>query len=560
MVVNEVKGLSGEMNICLISSYTSQLIKHNLEEKSGALNINASISISEYNIVHDLISEDSLIYQAPFDFVVVLYLLDDIKQIDELVDCLRNCRAKIKGALLIANFIAPAAWSLSACNQAENEFTRFSRYQSALQQFLLTEKPANTYLLDVNSLAARLGHDQFFDPRLWYAYQIPFTRKGMAAVAQLIHRAIQCLTLPRKKCIVLDCDNTLWGGIIGEDGLEGIKLGPTYPGNCYVKFQEQLLALKNLGYILALNSKNNEPDVLEVLEHHPWQILKKHDFVSKKINWRNKIENFVDLARELNLGLDSFIFFDDNPAEVQLVRDNLPEITTIQVPKDNPVQILSLIENNYETFDILKITEEDKAKSAMYLANVAREELKKSIVNIEDYYRSLEMTMEIRKNLRVDVPRLSQMTLKTNQFNVVTIRRTEEEIISLLDQKDFLSYCFKLVDKFGDNGIVGYCEVKRGTDQAEILNFLMSCRVIGRNAENEFLTQVLRDLKSLGAETVTATWRKSPKNAICENFLENFGFTLTKSDDRQKDYRLALSARELPSLDYFQVNWRQESA
>jgi FkbH-like protein len=546
------------MNICLISSYTSQLMKNILEEKLRNGNINASISISEYNIVHDLISNDSMIYQSQYDFIVLLFLLEDIKDIEELISCLRICRPKITGALLISNFIAPAAWNLHNCNQPEDNFSRFSQLQTALKQFLINEKPANTYLLDFNSLAAKLGHDHFFDPRLRYAYQIPFTQKGMEAVSQLINRAVQCLTLPRKKCIVLDCDNTLWGGIIGEDGMDGIKLGSTYPGNCYVKFQEQLLELKNLGYILALNSKNNEHDVLEVLEHHPWQILKSADFVSKKINWNNKIENFMALTRELNLGLDSFVFFDDNPAEIYLIKDNLPEITAIEVPKDNPVKIISLIEDNFETFDILKITEEDKAKTEMYLANIAREELKKSVVNIDDYYKSLDMTMEIRKNIKTDVPRLSQMTLKTNQFNLVTIRRTEEEIINLLGQVNFIVYCFKLVDRFGDNGIVGYCEVKTKTNHGELLNFLMSCRVIGRNAENEFLTQILQDLQRLRIKSVSATWEKTAKNAICENFYENFGFTLMNSNAKEKKYHLDLHRMELSSRDYFQVLWRQE--
>lgn len=547
------------MNICLISSYTSQLMKNILEDKLRAGNIDASVSISEYNIIHDLISENSLLYQSHFDFVVLLFLLDDIKQIDELLNCLRTCRAKIKGTLLIANFIAPAALSLYDCNQAEDKFAWFCRNQASLKEFLIRETLANTYLLDFNNLAAKIGHDHFFDNRLWYAFQIPFSQKGMEASSQLIFRAIYCLINPRKKCIVLDCDNTLWGGIIGEDGMEGIKLGPTYPGNCYVEFQNQLMQLKNIGYILAINSKNNQPDVLEVLDHHPGQILRRADFVSMKINWGNKIENFLDLSRELNLGLDSFIFFDDNPAEIQRVQENLPDITVIQVPKDNPVKIITLIEDNFKVFDILKITEEDKAKTEMYFANICREELKMSAANIEKYYRSLEMKMEIRINSRTDIPRLSQMTLKTNQFNLITIRRTEDEIANLLEQAGFFVYCFKLVDKFGDNGIVGYCEVKTEASQAELLNFLMSCRVIGRNAENEFLTRILKDLKDHGIKTVTASWLKSPKNDICEHYYDNYGFTLMDGDQDHKIYQLQLDCIDLHPLDYFQIQWQTKS-
>lgn len=547
------------MNICLISSYTSQLIKNILEEKLKNAHIDATIAISEYNIIHDLIGNESLLQKSHFDFVVLLFLLEDIKNIDELLNCLRSCRAQIKGTLLISNFITPAASNLYEGNQAEEQFTYFCRNQAYLKEFSINATPTNTHLLDFNSLAAKIGQEHFFDNRLRYAFQIPFSQKGMEAVAHLVFRAIHCLTHPRKKCIVLDCDNTLWGGIIGEDGMEGIKLGPTYPGNCYREFQRQLMQLKNIGYILAINSKNNEPDVLAVLDQHPGQILRRTDFVSKKINWGNKAENFLDLGRELNLGLDSFVFFDDNPAEIQLIKDHLPAITAIQVPKDNPVKIISLIEDNIETFDILKITTEDKVKTEMYLANIGREELKKSAINIEDYYRSLEMKMEIRKNIRIDIPRLSQMTLKTNQFNLTTIKRREEEIVNLVEQADSSVYCFKLVDKFGDNGIVGYCEVKIEESKAELLNFLMSCRVIGRNAEIEFLTEIIKDLERKGIKTIRAKWVKTVKNAICENFMDNYGFSMVSSYPEEKIYQLDLEKANLRSADYFSIKYYKES-
>ena len=169
------------------------------------------------------------------------------------------------------------------------------------------------------------------------------------------------------------------------------------------------------------------------------------------------------------------------------------------------------------------------------------------------------MEIEIRINSRTDIPRLSQMTIKTNQFNVVTIRRTEDEISNLFDQADFLVYCFKLMDKYGDNGIVGYCEVKTKASQAELINFLMSCRVIGRNAENEFLTRILKDLKDHGKKTVTASWLKSPKNAICEHYYDNYGFTLIDGDQDHKIYQLQLDRIDLRPLDYFQVQWETKS-
>jgi FkbH-like protein len=541
------------MEICLISSYTAQLIKTALEQKLREQQVEARITISEYNVIHDLLAEQSALFQAPPQWVILLYLPEDVGGFEEFLAYLQQFRAKFQGSILLSNLIAPTIRSLSDANRKPGAMDRFFAQQTQLKDCILGEGFLNTYLLDINSLAADAGHRHFFDPRLWFAYKIPFSQAGQEAIAALITRCLLALTTPRKKVITLDCDNTLWGGIIGEDGLQGIKLGPDYPGNCYIEFQRQLKGLKDLGYILTINSKNNLADVLEVLDQHPSQVLRRDDFVNLKVNWRNKVDNFLEMSQELNLGLDAFVFFDDNPAEVQLLNQALPQVATIQVPKSNPVEITQLISNHPHLFDVVRVTAEDVRKTRIYQEKIDRDQARLAFSNIQDYYRSLEMRLDIGKNSIKDIPRLAQMTLKTNQFNVVTIRRSEEEITRMITSGAYDIYHFRLLDRFGDNGIVGYCEVEKDPVRPRIRNFLMSCRVISRDAEQEFLTQILRDLQDQKAAAVTAEWLASPKNIICETFFETYGFQMVSQTDGHKLHSLELTGRTLESKDYFQV-------
>lgn len=546
------------MEICLISSYTAQLIKTALEQKLREQQVEPRITISEYNIVHDLLSDQSVLFQPRPQWAILLYLPEDVGGFEEFLAYLKQFREKFQGTILLSNLIAPTIRSLSDANLKPGAMDRFFTQQMRLKDCILGEGFPNTYLLDINSLAADAGHRHFFDPRLWFAYKIPFSQAGQKAIAALITRCLLALTTPRKKVITLDCDNTLWGGIIGEDGLQGIKLGPDYPGNCYVEFQRQLRGLKELGYILTLNSKNNLADVLEVLDQHPSQVLRREDFVNLKVNWRNKADNFLEMAQELNLGLDAFVFFDDNPAEIELLKRALPHVAAIQVPKSHPVEITQLISNHPHLFDVVRVTAEDVRKTRIYQEQRDRDQARQAFSNIEDYYRSLKMRMDIGRNSIKDISRLSQMTLKTNQFNVVTIRRSEEEITRMITSGAYDIYHFRLLDRFGDNGIVGYCEVEKDPAHPRILNFLMSCRVISRDAEHEFLTQILRELQDQKAAAVKAEWLASPKNIICETFFETYGFQIVNQIDGHKSYSFELTGCSLESKDYFQVYWLQE--
>jgi FkbH-like protein len=546
------------VKILIVSSYTVRLIDHELKKQLAALGFEGVESvIDEYNLMYNIISPDSVLGKTlDADFVVLMYRAEDLTDSDGFIAHVKALRHRVKATLILGDVVVPAVDNLYDCNSADSKRDRAAELGKKIKCALLDQP--SLYFIDMDSMASRIGHDNFFDPRLWYTSMTPFSGPGIKEIARTLARVINASSRPAKKCIVLDCDNTLWGGIIGEDLIDGIKLGPDYPGNCYVEFQRRIKQLSGTGYVLAINSKNNESDVFEVLDTHPSQVLQKSDFACMKINWNSKVQNMIEIARELNIGLDSLVYFDDNPVEIQLLMENLPEVESIEVSK-NPLEIMDAISAS-SLPDRLRITAEDRKKTTMYRKNLQRESLRKSVTDIEDFYRGLQMHMEVRKNLHADVQRIAQMTQKTNQFNIATVRRNEGDIVDFQQDKAYNLYAFSLVDKFGDNGIVGYCEVSLSDVEpvATVVNFLMSCRVVSRTAEFEFMSRLLEDLHTNhGIQTVHARWVRSEKNKPCETFLDDFGFTTPGGED-EKSYLLQLDGFEIKHRDYFNVSWKTE--
>jgi FkbH-like protein len=386
--------------------------------------------------------------------------------------------------------------------------------------------PASTFL-DLDMVLNRFGRQRFFDQRNWYSLQYPFSTAAALDVARLITGFGAMTKFPKTKVIVLDADNTLWGGIVGEDGPNGIALGPDYPGNAFVVFQRRILALQARGYILAMCSKNNREDVQQVLDTHPHQILRADHFASLRVNWQSKPENLRSIADELNLGLDSFIFVDDSDHECAAVRHALPEVEVIQVPS-KPMNVPCCLDH-VSRLEILSLTAEDQAKTEMYAQERRRQELKGNLDSdgggLRDYLGSLEMKMAISIDDVNNVARLSQMTQKTNQFNLTTRRYDESEIQRFIQSDDWLVAHFSLADIFGDSGIVGLAILHLESKQRVHLDtFLMSCRVIGREAETAFLQSMMEHLRQWGFVDLEAEYLPTQKNKLVETFLPDHGF------------------------------------
>jgi FkbH-like protein len=450
---------------------------------------------------------------------------------DSLAAMIGRFRAAVGGRLAISILppLAPPGLGLYDSLSERSEGAWWDSLKRAIAA-RLRDGLAGTAFLDLDSMLDDLGRERFFDRRLWYSARYPFSTLAANELARRILAIGAADRLPRAKVLVLDADNTLWGGIVGEDGIEGIALGPDYPGNAFLDFQRRLLDFQGRGLLLALCSKNNPEDLDQVLKEHPHQLLRDGHFAARRVNWLPKSENLLALAEELNLGLDSFVFVDDSDHECALVRRELPQVTVVKTPA-KPIRIPGCLDR-LARLEVLSLTGEDLAKTRMYAEERQRRELKERVGGGDDsraYLASLGMRMRIAIDPQPQLARLAQLTQKTNQFNLTTRRYTEEQMASFLASPDWLVASFSLADCFGDSGTVGLALIRRGEEaQAEIDTFLMSCRVIGRTAESAFLEALLGHLAREGVALVVADFLPSPKNRLVAGFLPAHRFALGK--------------------------------
>ena len=379
--------------------------------------------------------------------------------------------------------------------------------------------------IDYADLVMETGFERWFDPRLWYLAKM---RLSPAAAESLAERVGSFLTASRgltRKCLALDLDNTLWGGVAGEDAPEKIRLDVDGPGAAFHDFQKALLRLSRKGILLAVCSKNYPEFSMEIIEKHPRMVLRKDDFAAIRINWENKSDNLRSIARELNIGLDSFVFLDDNPREREEIRKILPEVAVPELPSD-PVYyagFLKKVEWNY--FNLLSITEDDLRRTRQYREQSARREEEGKFGSLEAFYHSLDIRVSVVRLAKgsPNVERVSQLTQKTNQFNLTTRRYSIPEIAGMLDREDRVGvYYLEMRDKFGDYGIVGVIILKDTDGRTLIDTFLLSCRVIGKKAENVFLSCALRDWGRTGE--VEGVFIPSAKNRLVSGLYPGLGF------------------------------------
>jgi FkbH-like protein len=463
---------------------------------------------------------------------------------DRLAGLLSRFRAIVPGQIvvtLLPPFTNPGLGEYDIHSDASEAAWR-AGVKAALASRLRDELPSTTFL-DLDESVLHLGRQRFFDLRLWYSSRFPFTSLAARELARRVMAVGAVIKLPKLKVIALDADNTLWGGIIGEDGINGIALGPDYPGNAYVAFQRRLLDFQQRGFILVLCSKNNPDDLMQVLREHPHQILREEHFAALRVNWEPKPQNLRSLAEELNLGLDSFVFVDDSDHECLAVRSELPQVEVLKTPS-RPLDVPYCLDR-VGRLEVLSLTEEDRRKTRMYVEQRQRRELAAGSSDLEGYLASLQMTMRIRLDDLSALARLAQLTQKTNQFNLTTRRYSEADMRGFIEAPDWLVAHFSLSDVFGDNGIVGLALIRLpGEGVAELDTFLMSCRVIGRKAETAFLDALLRTLRDRGIERMRAQYLPTAKNKLVENFLPEHGFVPAGDGTHVRDFSSAPPADE----------------
>ena len=389
---------------------------------------------------------------------------------------------------------------------------------------LLEEK--SIPIIELAEVARNIGRDKFYSAKMWYLGSIPFSMAGGNALVKEMYSLFKAYRGKRAKCLVLDLDNTLWGGVIGEDGLGGIELSTSNEGARYRDFQKRIKELEDEGVLLAVVSKNNREDALCAINNHPDMVLRERDFAVIKANWEPKSVNIERLAKELNLGLDSFVFIDDNPVERETVKITLPEVHVPDFPKETSSLEGYMVSIAKEYFPTIKITEEDTYRTEQYLAESKRTEAKKSSHSLQEYLATLEMKLSCRLINDDDILRASQLTQKTNQFNLTTRRYTETDIRTMLYSDSHQVWIGELADKFGNYGkiILAIIRLDFHNKTAYVDTFLMSCRAMGRNVESDFLRRVETELASAGITKLVGEYIETQKNSVVKDFWKEQGF------------------------------------
>ena len=406
----------------------------------------------------------------------------------------------------------------------------------------LAEQRPNAKWVDFNEFVSRYDRGTLVDWKYYLMSQTLLNPKLKRDFRDWWQRIEQEMDLRRKKCLVLDLDNTLWGGVLGEDGIDGIRLGGDYPGKAYTYWQQALLQLSRSGVILTICSKNNEADVLEAWDKNPFMVLKREHFSATRINWNDKATNISSLAEELNIGLDSMVFLDDNPSERELVKQMLPQVEVPDFP-EKPYLLMPFFRQLVEKyFRVYMVTSEDLAKTEQYQANALRRAEQSRFADLDEYLYSIDIQVNIIKADEHNLPRIAQMTQKTNQFNLTTRRYTQAEVQQRLDQ-GWLIYCMRVSDRFGDSGITGTVFLKPvGNVGVNIDTLLLSCRVLGKGIEDAFIKTVLNLLRLDGYRELTADYLPTAKNGQTADFYDRLGMTCVSTDeDGAKQYRMSIN-------------------
>lgn len=551
--------------IGILSNVTVNSFQEVLEYSCRLNQIEPKVEIGNF----DNIVQDSAVLKNK-DLIIIFYdVLNIVDQVSDFFEDLdqekyNNLKYKLYTEIDIIfenlkNTSAVVFNSFSSAYYYNNNFSisKIETFVNELNTYLEQKKTNNINIINIDKLFTHVGFKQSIDYRFYHSSKAPYTLSFLKSYVNSIEPLILKNNGRLKKAIIFDCDNTLWKGVVGEDGIEGIDMSPTSKfGKFYHFVQRIAVYLSKRGVIVGLCSKNNEQDVLDVLRNHKDMILNEDHIVIKKINWLDKASNLRDIASELNIGIDSLIFVDDSDFEINLIKEQVPEIFTIQVPtliSDYPDVVFKKAIKYFN----LVLNAEDAKKTEIYKQQFERENSKTAFSSIEDYLASLEIELIVVKNDQLHIPRIAQLTQKTNQFNLTTKRYTENQIQQFVSNINFEVYAMFVNDKFGDNGLTGVCiayEDEKNPQIVKIDSLLMSCRIIGRNIEFVYLNYIINDLAKKGYQIIKADYIPTKKNGQVEYFYDNIGLKLVDNIDGTKHYLLDISNYEPKNVDYIKIN------
>lgn len=543
--------------LAILGNYATQFlcksVKHEFKDSATELELYQA----DYRQVDfEIINPDSGLYGFNPEFVIIhesmIGLRDDFYRTpNEQRTCFAdNLSDRLNRLVSLINDRLPNTKVLYPNPELDNDMV-YGNYYSKLEasfnfqltkwlyhlQIISSQSP-NLHLIDTNHL--RLLKQEKRDSSLLVNADLHFTLSLTQEIARSIHRIITAFHGTFKKCVILDLDNTTWGGIIGDDGIDGIQIGDLGIGKAFTRFQHWIKELKYRGIIIAVCSKNNEEIAKKPFEEHSEMVLRLEDISVFVANWENKADNIRYIQSVLNIGFDSMVFLDDNPVEREIVRQNVPEVLVPELPVDPADYVEYLIGLNL--FETVSYSQGDKDRTKQYQQEAERKKMSLAMTNMDEFLQSLEMVATIESFQEVDVPRIAQLSQRSNQFNLRTIRYSESDIANMSLNGSCLTYQVRLKDKFGDYGLVSIVIIElKGDMIAQIDTWIMSCRVLKRGLEYALLNRIVEDLLAHGIEVLHGEYLKTAKNGLVSNLLPDFGFEPTTNSNqfvlRLKNFR-----------------------
>jgi FkbH-like protein len=536
------------LRVRILRSFTIEPLIPLLRARAFLAGICLDVSVGPYGVIDQILLGRDADDSSSADLVIVAALLDDVApalwngepdvaaEVDAVaarVDGWMTAHRRASTAtLVVQNFETPGRPSAGSVLEAQSEHSQTDLI-AALNRRVRTsaQSLSSIHVFDIDALAARFGRERFRDARKHLAMRVPFSADGFSALADEYLRFLVVRAGLTCKVVAVDLDNTLWGGVLGEDGAEGLQMGVEYPGSAYRAVQRELRHLARRGILLAVCSKNDAEDARRVLTSHSDMLLRPDEFATLQINWDDKAQNLRRIAAALNIGLDAIAFVDDNPVERAWVEAQLPEVRVVGLP-DDPSGFADALRRS-PWFDRFSTSDDDRVRAAQYQSQRARTVAAAAADSPDAFLASLDMHASIADVRPLTLQRAAQLTQKTNQFNLTTRRYTDAELERRLSEPGIFARTIRVVDRFGDNGIVGLVIGQVCGARAEIDTFLLSCRVIGRDVETALLADAAAEARTRGARVIAGRFLATAKNAPARSFFARHGFALAGGDDAE---------------------------